>query len=513
MPFCPNPECPHVRKHGRAAAFVDGVAICTDCGSQLTEEEMFLEKEKKSGLSDLQKRIFYTLGMLAIFRMLAHIPAPGIYGEALDRFLADRGGAFLWADIFGFQRMTVFALGLMPYITASVAVEIIALFIRPFKSWRKSGYHGRVKLRQTALVLTLVLATAQGYGIAHGLAGMGDGRFVYDSGMGYRLFLVLTLATGTFILIGIAGQITRKGIGHGISIIILASSAAGVLSGLSKLINMNDRHILHESPFEYVFLAAIISALLIAIIVIMERTSKRIGVKYEDGMSSSLSLKLTTAGIVPAEWAGFLIFMPTTIMGFINVGPLQEFARFLSPGTSTYSIIYALVIFFLYILFTSSFYRPKDMLSLLQHKGATLAVPIGKDPESYMDHILEIMAFVGAAYLCLLFFIPEILIRLGFPIFLGGMGLITTVAIVLDVLEEFRIRRNTNGMTKVMEFHEAYEAGLFKGILEQRGIPCILRGYYHRSLLYFFGPYIEISVLVPSDKCAEASELFERYIA
>jgi hypothetical protein len=123
------------------------------------------------------------------------------------------------------------------------------------------------------------------------------------------------------------------------------------------------------------------------------------------------------------------------------------------------------------------------------------------------------MAFAGSVYLCLLFFLPEIPIRLGFPLYIWGAGLILAVAIVLDLFEEFRLRRKSHGLTKIMEFHDVQKAELFRGILERRGICCLLQGYYHRSLLYFFGPYIEISVLVPQDRSNEASELFDRYFA
>lgn len=470
-------------------------------------------REKRPTLSDFQKRLIYTLGMLALWRMLAHITPPGINFEALDNFFRERGGDFVMTDLFGLSRITVLALGLMPYISASVTVEILALFLKPLKSWRESGYQGRLKLRRTALLATLLLALIQGYGIAQGLAGMDAGSLVYNLGLSYRILFALTLATGTFITIGIADQITRKGIGHGISVIIFTSFAIGLLPHLFKLFDMTHKHFLSKSPFEYLFLAAGISAILIVMIVFMEKGNKRIGVKYADGMESYIPLKLTTAGIVPTDWAGYILMLPLTVLSFINIESFQKIANFLSPGKFSYSIIYAIVIISLYYLFTLFFYRPKNMISSLQHKGAFLVVPNSKNTEDYINRVLEIMAFMGAIYLCMIFFLPEILIRLGFPIFVGGMGLITTVAVVLDLFEESRIRRTSGSLTKIAEFHEVQKAGLFRGILEQRGIPCLLQGYYHRSLLYFFGPYIEISIFVPRDRSGEASELFERYIA
>ena len=140
MPFCPNPQCPHIKKIGKPAEYVAGVSSCSDCGSKLTEKEIAIEREKRPTLSDFQKRLIYTLGMLALWRMLTHIAPPGINFEALDRFFRERGGEFVLTDLFGLSRITVLALGLMPYVTASVAVEILALFLKPLKSWRESGY-------------------------------------------------------------------------------------------------------------------------------------------------------------------------------------------------------------------------------------------------------------------------------------------------------------------------------------------------------------------------------------
>ena len=514
MPFCPNPECPNVKRLGKPAEYVSGATTCSDCGSELVNNEVAVDTEKRLLIGDFEKRVLYTLGMIALYRMLAHITVPGINFDALRSYM-DSDNLSLLRDLFGLPRLSVFALGLMPYISASVSIEILAFLIKPLKSWRESGYQGRLKLRQTALIVTILFAFAHGYGIAHIFTGTNTEGVVFDRGLGFRLFITLTLITGTFILIGIADQITRRGIGHGICVLIFAGSAGGLLDHLSKLINLNDRHYLSKSPFEYLFLATGIAALLIAVITFMEKSNKRIRVKYADGMESYIPLKLTTAGIVPIDWVVFIFMLPATICGFTIIKPLQEIAALLSSSSLGlgYFIAYTVVIFLLYFLFTSFFYRPKDMLSSLQRKAGSLTVPKGKDVESYIDHALEIMVFAGATYLSFFFFFPKILTKLGFPIFIGGVFFIETVTIVLDLIEESRTRRKAGSLTKVAEFHEVYKAGLFRGVLEQRGIPCVLQGYYYRSLLYFFGPYIEISVLVPQDKSSEASELFEKYIA
>ena len=504
MSFCPNPECPQFKKTGKSSEFMDGTVVCSDCGGQLSEKELAAERAKKVE-GDLKKRLIFTLGMLALWRVLSHIAPPGVNVETLSSFLGDSVSDTI-SGHFGLSHITVFTLGLIPYITAYVCVEIFALVLKPLKSWRESGYSGRLKLRRTALIATLILALAQGYGIASRLAGMHVGNLLYSNGIGYRLFFALTLTTGTFIAIWIADQITRKGIGHGISVLICSSSVAGIfLETLQFTLGRS----FPGSPFEYLFIAALLSGAMVVLITFMEKGARK---KYTDGMESYIPLKLTTAGIIPADWAGYLLSLPFAAIGFMQTESYNGFAKWLSPGELGHSIIYTLLIFFLYYIFTSTFNMPRHIIDSLKLKGGSLEVPVNENAENYIDRVLEVMAFPGAIYLCLLYFLPEILIRFDFPIFLGGVVFIITVAILLDLFAEFSLRKKAGQLIKVGEFQDIQKAGLLKAILEQKGIPCLLQGYYHRSLLYFFGPYIEISVLVPKEKSDEALELVEQYI-
>jgi preprotein translocase subunit SecY len=243
----------------------------------------------------------------------------------------------------------------------------------------------------------------------------------------------------------------------------------------------------------------------------MENGHRKIPVKFNDGIEAYIPLKLTSAGIMPVEWTSTLIMTPVTILQFIDHPISQKLSMALLPGNIWYYIANIIGIIFLYYLFTSFFYDPKKMATFLKNKSASIVSPPGENEESYIDKKLELMVPIAALYLCLVAFAPNILSWIFYP-YLGGIGLITVVAIVLDLLEEVGSRRKGYNFVKVAELHDVPMAGLLKSILEQKSLPCFLRGYYHRALLYFFGPYIEISVLVPGDKVAEASEVIQKYL-
>jgi preprotein translocase subunit SecY len=512
MLFCPNPECPHRKRTGKPAEFVEETTHCADCGSRLTEKVAEKSDAPKFAISDFQKKIFYTLGLVVLWRILALIPAPGIDVEALGQFLTQRGGAVLGIPEM-FFRVSIFALGIMPYISAYIIVEVLALFVKPLKSWREGGYQGRTKLKKTALVATVLVGLMQGYGIAAGIESMNDGRFIHNAGLSFHLILALTLTTGTFITIWIAELITENGIGHGISVLIVTGIAAGFFQQVPSLFSKIDGEIYEHSPFEIFLLVVVLGIALIALVVFAEKSHRRISVKFDDGKEAYMPLKLTTAGVVPASWASSLVLYPALIAGFWDNQVLLKIASALSPGKLAYSFVYAIVMIFLYYLFTALFYKPEKMIVFLKNKNAYISLPSGEESGKYIDRSLETMAFFGSLYLCLLVFMSEVSIRvLGLPIFIGGVGLIESVAIALDLSGESAVRRKSGNIVKVAEFHDVPKAGLCKSLLEGQGIQCHLRGYYYRALFYFFGPYIEISALVPEEKADEAAALIRDYI-
>ncbi|MGZ3595547.1 MAG: putative signal transducing protein, partial [Syntrophales bacterium] len=226
-----------------------------------------------------------------------------------------------------------------------------------------------------------------------------------------------------------------------------------------------------------------------------------------DGVEAFVPLKFTSAGIMPAYWGSLLIGLPISIFGFIDFERVQKTYYFLT----IYFIVYAIVTIFFYYLFTALFYSPKKMAIFLKNKSAVIVSHSGENQETFIDRKLELMIPIAAIYLCLVIYVPKILSRV-FYSSLDGIGLIIAVAIILDLMEELRLRKKGVNLVKIAELHDVPMAGLLKSLLEQKGLPCFLRGYYHRALLYFFGPYIEISVLVPEDKMADAIELVTRYI-
>jgi len=513
MAYCLNPECPHKKKIGRPAEFREGITHCSDCGSLLSEE--VIEKEDiqkippRITLTDFHKRILYTIGLVLFWRVLAVVPVPGINFQALGNFLQKSG----YEPIFTrYEVISVIALGIFPYLPAYMIVEILSVFIQPLKSWRTEGYSGRVKIRKVALFATFLLALWQGYGLAHGLQGLvgtvGE-KIVRNPGLSSRLVLTLTLTAGTFLTIWIAELITRKGIGHGISVLIFTGFAARIFSDIPQVKLVTHEH--SNSPLGSFLLFAIVVIALTAFIVLLEKSHKRISVKFKDGIEAYIPLKLTSAGTTPVEWASMLIILPTTLFLFIKTTHYQWLIEAFTPGGFWYFIIHSIIIIFLYYLFTSFFYNPSKMISFLKSRQASIVSPAEENEESYIDRSLEAMIPVGGLYLCFIVFAPKAIFRLlGFN--LEGIDLIIAVAILLDLIGDVRLRRKENNLVKVAELHDVPMAGLVKSLFEQKGLPCYLRGYYHRALLYFFGPYIEISVLVPEDRMTDAKELIENYL-
>ena len=515
MAFCPNPDCPHKKKTGHPAEFRKGFTHCSDCGSLLTEEVIEKEDAQKTPAriisADLYKRILYTIGFVVLWRVLLLIPVPGINFQALGSFFND-GTALV--RLFGYahvlERFSVCALGIMPYLSAYMFVEILSLFIQPLKSWRKEGYSGRTKLKKIALFATILLALLAGFGNVisfENTRGVAGETVALASGW-FRIMTVITLTAGTFIMIWIADLITKKGIGHGISVLILAGFGQDIFLEFPRIISAYHQ----RGPLGYFLMTAAMVIALMALILLMEKGCRRISVKYDDGIEAYIPLKLTSAGITPVYWGSMLIGLPVTIFGFINNSAFHKLYVSLLPGHIWYYIVFAITIIFLYYLFTSFFYNPKKLATSLKNRQATIVSPPGKNEESYIDRSLEFMIPIAALYLCVVVLVPNAILGLFFFFHIDSIGLITAVVILLDLTEEVRLRSKGNHFVKVAELHDVPMVGLLKSLFEQKGLPCYLRGYYHRALLYFFGPYIEISVLVPEDRMIDAKEVIENYL-
>jgi preprotein translocase subunit SecY len=507
MPFCHNPECPHKKRTGSPAEFQHGIIQCPDCGSSLADTEP-VEPEAKPPLltRDLIKRFVFTVAVLVLYRLLLLIPAPGVNPTQLDSADVRRIFLAVW------PKFSILTLGIVPYIGAYVWVEIWSVIIPPLKSWRAEGTQGRRRLLKTALLTTVVFASLQGYLLAGNLENMaplGLTPLVPNPGWSFRLLFMLSLTGGTFLLLWMAHLITMRGIGHGISIMILVSYSPAFLSLLSSVFQLSEKFPERER-FE-VFLLSVLAILLIAvvvsIIVIVERRHREVSVKFSDGTEATFSIKMTTAGTPPATIGASLAVLPLTLASFFEWSHLTQFYSY---GSLSYYVLYALITIFLYFLFTALFHNPSAMIDHLRKNNASIVLDAEKDVSRFLDRKLELMAALGASYIVVL----TIVCRLGVTLLgisVGAIVLITMVVIVLDVSYEARFRKTHEALSNVAEFHNLARASLLRSVLKSKGIPCLLRGYYHRGILYFFGPYIEISALVPRERAQEAAETISSY--
>ena len=505
MLFCPNPECPHRLKTGNPAEFIDEVTLCSDCGTALSLKLPTVEKKEIVQSTDFNKRLVFTLVIILFYRIIAVVPLPGVNYEAFSNFLETKSDF-----VFGpFPLISVLGLGIMSYTAAYMLVEIFALFTPPLKAWRSNGYAGRKKLKITALIFTIFIAFMQGYYIAEGLESMGGYTIIVEPGVLFRITSALTFIAGTFVSIWLAELITQKGIGHGISILIITGLLArGIPYYFPKLKSFYS----DSSPLHLVFML-LVAVIFFFAVFFFEKSSRNIKIRYNGGEVYSMPLKLTTAGTIPVMWVSGIILFPASIASFIAIPWVQSIANQLSPGSIVYNIVYAIMLFIFYYFFTSLFYNPQKISSFLSKRQASIELPSGYSAESYLDKIIGSMALLGFAYLYVFITMPNILIKFfGFPIFIGGIAFIQAIAIILDVMGDLKTRRKLGDLEKVAEFHDIPKAGLLKSILEDNGIPCYLRGYYHRALLYLFGPYIEVSALVPLNRAEEAQNLIRIYM-
>jgi preprotein translocase subunit SecY len=497
MPFCPNPDCPHKKITGHFAEYRDGMTICPECEGPLTDAPIEVPGRVEKAKSDLGKKILMTIGLLAIFHLLALIPLPGVDLSGLpDNLLT---------SYFNSSRFSICALGIMPYISAYVLVEIFSLVIPPLKRWRGRKEEGRRKLLLAARCLTLILCFVQGYGLVMGLERMAlpDGSLaISSSGMEFRLMVVITLTAGTFACLWIADQITAKGIGHGISMIILSGLVISLFSNLfrpsSKALHGG---ILMEDMVSSV-LGLFISFLAVGFIVFMERGESSIKVRLKNSRLVDLPFKYNTAGVVPATFAVSIVMLASTLTYFVGH---HRFSEYFQYGTLSYFITYTMITIILFFLFTSLYYDPDKILSFLRGNKAEPVLPEGVSFEKLLDKKLTLFAICGTVYLCVysVLFSPAIHVA----IVISGLSLIRLVSISLDIFDEVKARKEFGYFVKMGEFQKPYEAKFMKNVLKQNSIPCFLEGYYHRSILYFFGPYVEMSLFVQPDRESEASNI------
>ncbi|MCH7566314.1 MAG: preprotein translocase subunit SecY [Nitrospirae bacterium] len=411
-------------------------------------------------IAELRKRLLFTLVMLVVYRVGAHIPTPGINNEELHKFLIEKGGSLIgFVDIFtggALSRLTIFALGIMPYISASIILQLLTVVIPHLSKLAKEGERGRKKIIQYTRYGTIAIALVQSFGIAIGLEGMNQGAFVMEKGWAFRLMTVITLTAGTAFLMWLGEQITERGVGNGISLIIFA----GIVARLpSAVVQTFDLYQVGQLSFALLVVLGFVMLAVVAAIVFLETGRRKIPVQYAKrvigrrvygGQSTHIPLKINTAGVIPPIFASSIIAFPATIAGFIQIPWVQAFGSQLAPGSVPYTLIYISMIIFFCFFYTAVVLNPVDMADNMKKYGGFIpGIRPGQRTSDYIYKVLTRITFAGSLYLATVCVIPELLIyKLGVPFYFGGTSLLIVIGVGLDTaqqIESHMLMRNYEG--------------------------------------------------------------------
>ncbi|MEC9005988.1 MAG: preprotein translocase subunit SecY [Nitrospirota bacterium] len=411
-------------------------------------------------IPELRGRVLFTLAMLAVYRIGAHVPTPGINNDELAKFLHERGGALLgFLDIFSggaLSRLTIFALGIMPYISASIILQLLTVVIPHLSKLAKEGERGRKTIVQYTRYGTIGIALVQGFGIALGLEGMNQGQFVLEPGWPFRLMTVITLTAGTAFLMWLGEQITERGVGNGISLIIFAGIVARLPSAVVQTI---DLYRVGELSLLLLIVLGVVMVSVVTAIVFLESGRRKVPVQYAKrvvgrrvfgGQNTHIPLKINTAGVIPPIFASSIIAFPATITGFIQVPWVQEIGAQLAPGSLVYTLLYVSMILFFCFFYTAVVLNPVDMADNMKKYGGFIpGIRPGQRTADYIYKVLTRITFAGAIYLAIVCVIPELLIyRLNMPFYFGGTSLLIVVGVGLDTaqqIESHMLMRNYEG--------------------------------------------------------------------
>lgn len=405
-----------------------------------------------SKAEELKKRIWFTLGALLVYRLGTYIPLPGINPDAFaNAFQSQAGGILGLFNMFSggaVSRMAIFALGIMPYISASIIVQLMTSVVPALEQLKKEGEQGRKMINQYTRYGTVLLGTLQAYGIAVSMeAGQG---IVADPGWFFRISTVVTLLGGTMFLMWLGEQITSRGIGNGISLIIFAGIVAALPHALANTLELGRTGTLSTAVILIVIVVAIAA---IAMIVFFERAQRRLLIQYPkrqvgnrmfQGDTSHLPLKLNTSGVIPAIFASSLLLLPATLAGFSGSSALPDWATAivaaLGHGQPLYMLLYAALIGFFAFFYTAIVFNPKDTAdNLKKHGGFIPGIRPGERTAEYIDYVLTRITVIGAAYLIVVCILPEILIaQTGVPFYLGGTSLLIVVSVTLDTVAQIQ---------------------------------------------------------------------------
>jgi preprotein translocase subunit SecY len=403
-----------------------------------------------SKAEELKKRIWFTLGALVVYRLGTYIPLPGIDPAAFEAaFTGNKQGVLELFNMFAggaVQRMAIFALNIMPYISASIIIQLLTSVFPTLEALKKEGEAGRKVINQYTRYLTVFLAAFQAYGIAVGLEGQAG--VVTEPGFLFRISTVLTLMGGTMFLMWLGEQITSRGIGNGSSLIIFAGIVAAFPSAIANTLELGRQGAISTG---LIIAVIVMSISVIAFIVFMERAQRRLVITYPkrqqgnrvyEGQTSFLPLKLNTAGVIPPIFASSLLLLPTTIANFSQAqggtGFLATIATYLGHGRPLYMLAYVGLIVFFAFFYTAIVFNPTETAdNLKKHGGFILGIRPGERTAQYIDKILMRVTVLGAAYLAVICLLPEILISYAaLPFYFGGTSLLIVVSVTMDTVAQ-----------------------------------------------------------------------------
>lgn len=407
---------------------------------------------------ELQQRIWFTLGALIVYRLGTYIPIPGIDASVLAEVFDQAGGVGLVGmfDMFAggaLSRMSIFALNIMPYISASIIVQLLTAVLPSFEQMKKDGEAGRKKLNQYTRYGTVFLAAVQALGLASGVSGLtgaGGAPAVADPGVFFFVSTVVTIVGGTMFLMWLGEQVTARGVGNGISLIIFAGIVANLPQALAQVFELS-----RTGAMSAAFLIAIL-VLVVAVIVFvvfMERAQRRIVVQYPKrqtgnrmvgGESTHLPLKLNTAGVIPPIFASSLLLLPATFQSLGSAGNLPDWLQlvlaYMAPGAPLYIGLYMFLIIFFCFFYTSIVFNPEETAdNLRKYGGFVPGIRPGKNTALYLEYVLERLTVVGAAYLAAVCLLPELLrAEYAVPFYFGGTSLLIVVSVTMDTVAQIQ---------------------------------------------------------------------------
>ena len=400
---------------------------------------------------ELKKRIWFTLGILIVYRLGTFIPIPGIDALELSRLVQQQSSGILgWVNAMAggaLGRMAIFALNIMPYISAAIIIQLMTTVSPHLQQLKKEGQQGQVKINQYTRYGTVILAAMQAYGIAVGLESQGN--VVTDPGWFFRFSTVITLTGGTVLLMWLGEQITQRGVGNGISLIIFAGIVAGLPSAIAQLFELGRTGQLSA----FAIIGIIVMALLVtAFIVFMERGARRVVIQYPKrqkgnrmyaGDSSHLPLKINTAGVIPPIFASSLLLLPITVANFMQgQGPewLTYVTALLGRGQPLFLALYAALVIFFAFFYTAIMFDPKEVADNLKKYGGYIpGIRPGEKTAEYLDYVLTRITAVGALYLAAVSLLPEFLTAyFGIPFYFGGTSLLIVVSVTMDTVAQIQ---------------------------------------------------------------------------